>query len=404
MRAVRFEMSVPRYLFSAAASKLSPALCVGGLSCVQFRSDAPDPRPLGDDWVVLRPRLSGICGSDLGIIFAKDSPSLEPFASGPFTFGHENLADVVEAGPAARDLKVGDRVVVDPTLGCVQRGIDPPCPACREGLGGVCHNQTRGKVGAGHLGFNRDTGGGWSEGFTAHASMVHRVPDGIEDEEAVLVDPFCSGLHPVLAAPPPEGARVLVLGCGVIGLGLIAALRALGYPNRILAVARHPHQQRMATEMGADEIISRSDTLYERIAELTGASLHRPTLGAPVLLGGPEVIYDCVGSARTIDDALRVIAPRGTLVVVGTAPRMKVDWSFVWFKEVRVQGVMMAGAHDFEGRRQPTYAIALALLERRRARLRPLLSRVYPLASYREAIAAARAKASSEVIKVAMRP
>ena len=89
--------------------------------------------------------------------------------------------------------------------------------------------------------------------FVAHELQLHRVPAAISDEAAVLVEPWSCALHAVLAAPVDADATVLVLGSGTMGLLVIAGLRALGNRARILAVARYPHQERLAKALGADQ-------------------------------------------------------------------------------------------------------------------------------------------------------
>jgi threonine dehydrogenase-like Zn-dependent dehydrogenase len=234
--------------------------------------------------------------------------------------------------------------------------------------------------------------------------MVHRVPDGVLNEDAALLDPFTSALHPVLEYPPVEGDRVLVLGAGIIGLCTIAALRAVRPKCEIWVAARYSHQAEMARHLGADYVFGRDDDLYRKAADLIGSPLFKPTLGKRILLNGVDLVYDCVGSAASIDDALRLLRPKGRLVLIGTASVLKVDWSFVWFKELSVHGALMYESHHWNGTRQSTYKIALSLLERRAVRLAPLLTKTYPLEAYREAILAAADKASSGAIKVAFRP
>ena len=101
--------------------------------------DMDDPRLLAPDWIVTRPRLTGICGSDAKQVFmdwgegiAGDNP-MKGFFSLPQVLGHEVVADVVAVGPEARGLEVGDRVVLNPWLSCAPRGIEPLCPACQAG-------------------------------------------------------------------------------------------------------------------------------------------------------------------------------------------------------------------------------------------------------------------------------
>ena len=118
--------------------------------------DVPDPQPLHDDWVVTRPRLTGICGSDSKQILldfgeGDTDNAMAAFCSFPQVMGHEVVADVVALGPAARRLEIGQRVVLNPWLSCGPRGIEPPCPACETGDYSLCWSFTDGDIKPGRL-------------------------------------------------------------------------------------------------------------------------------------------------------------------------------------------------------------------------------------------------------------
>ena len=212
MQAIRFHYRPVRYLLTRYAARRRPGLALGGLGCVTLDDVAPPVLP-GEDWVRVETALSGVCGSDLSAVTAHDSFTLEPFGAYPFTFGHENVGRVVEAGSAAGgDWPTGTRVIVNPMLACTQRGIDPACAACARGEYGLCRNTTGGDLGTGPMiGYCPTVGGGWSRTFVAHRTQLHAA-DGLDDEVAVLADPLASALRPVLLHPPagaaaPAGAR-----------------------------------------------------------------------------------------------------------------------------------------------------------------------------------------------------
>ncbi|NIP84006.1 MAG: alcohol dehydrogenase catalytic domain-containing protein, partial [Gemmatimonadetes bacterium] len=115
MHAIRFHYRPVRYLLARATSGRLPAVGVGPLGFVSLDRVEPPTLP-GPDWVRLAPRLSGICGSDLGVITAHDSFTLEPYGAYPFTFGHEVVGTVTEVGPAVRRWAEGDRVILNPML------------------------------------------------------------------------------------------------------------------------------------------------------------------------------------------------------------------------------------------------------------------------------------------------
>src|SRR5207247_1293847 len=138
---------------------------------------------------------------------------------------------------------------------------------------------------------------------------------------------------------PAEGQTALVLGCGTIGLLTIAALRRLFPRISIVASARYAHQERLALSLGADVVWGRTANLYQETCRLTGAQLLRPELGKPVVIGGMDLVFDCVGSSSTVDDALRLCRSQGTVALVGMPAELnRVDGTPLWYKELRLQG------------------------------------------------------------------
>ena len=129
MKALEFERNVPRYAAAMVAGRAVPG---GGARVGPLRLRDLDPPDLpGPDWVRIRPRLAGICGSDLSTIDGTSSRYFEPIVSFPFVPGHEVVADRVGTDGT-------DRVVLEPVLGCVARNISPPCAACARGDLGNC--------------------------------------------------------------------------------------------------------------------------------------------------------------------------------------------------------------------------------------------------------------------------
>jgi threonine dehydrogenase-like Zn-dependent dehydrogenase len=341
--------------------------------------------------VKIKTRLSGVCGSDLATITAKGSPYFSPFTSCPFVLGHEVVGEIAEVGSQVEGYAIGDRVVIEPVLSCEIRGIAPPCYQCQRGQFANCENITRGSISAGiQTGYCRDTGGGWSPHFLAHKNQIHRVPDALPDEVAVLIEPFACALHGVLKANLKEADEVLIIGAGTIGLLTIAAIRALGKANRLLAVAKYPHQQKLARDLGADEIIPHGRELYAHFCRLTGAESYQPELGKPVLLGGVDVTFDCVASDSTIDDVLRMTRAGGRVMLVGMPAIPKnIDWTSIWYKELKVMGTYTYGIENNEGEPIRTFAFGIRLLQQMGNCLLPLISERFSLKNYRQAIQAA---------------
>jgi threonine dehydrogenase-like Zn-dependent dehydrogenase len=321
-----------------------PAMTGGWMPWLAL-SHYPTPALLGPDWVRIRPLLAGICGSDTSLLTGRASPILSPFASFPAILGHEVVGVVEEAGSAV-GVAVGERVVVDPIISCFVRGMDP-CPGCLDGLPALCRHAADGSLSPGMLiGYCRDLPGAWSEAMLAHASQLHRVPDPLSDETAVLVEPLACSLHAVLAAPPGPGEKVLVVGGGTIGLGVLVALRMVDPDADVTAVVRHPLQASLAERFGATRVVlDRGGDGAQRAAlEVTGARAHRPIVGDDVLTGGFDLVFEAVGSAASVDASLRVVAPRGRLVLLGTAGELQhLDLTLAWARELRVIGSYVYG-------------------------------------------------------------
>ena len=159
-------------------------------------------------------------------------------------------------------------------------------------------------------------GGGWSDGYTAQASNVFPVPDDLSDDQAAMIEPMSVAIHGVLRRPPGAQERVLVLGADIIGLFTMQAVRAFRPRARLTALARHPHQAQAARHCGADDVVTGGD-VYAEMARLTGGRAYTAPLNRGMLMGGFDVVYDCVGSSTSITDALRWTRARGTVVLVG---------------------------------------------------------------------------------------
>lgn len=407
MIAVQYRKSVPRYLALKAVGPRWGGVYTSGVSPVALR-DVPEPSLPTDAWVRVRPRLTGVCGSDLATICAKGSPYLSPLVSMPFVLGHEVVGAVTHAGDKADGVAVGDRVVLQPALGCCVRGITPACDACAGGHIALCRNVTRGDIAPGiQTGYCRDTGGGWSEGFVAHPSQLIAVPDAMDDEIAVLVEPFACALHGLLRGEPKDDDRVLIVGGGTIGLLTLAALRAIECRAHVTLVARHAHQREHAERLGADRVLTAERDMrrrYAALADAFGADVFQPDIGKPTVVGGADLVYDCVASSESIDDCARFTRAGGALVLVGmpAIPR-GVDWTSIWFKELNVRAAYAYGRETFRGEQISTFALALRLMSQCAAALRPLVGEPFALADYRTAIRAALHTRDSRSVKTLFR-
>lgn len=401
MRALQIDNSLPRYLTTKVLGAFHRSAFWGPLSLLRCR-DVPEPSLPGPEWVKVRTRYGGICGSDLNTILLHDSPALSALVSFPFTLGHENVGTIAEVGAEVQGFSPGDRVIVEPTLACAARGLAPPCVHCQRGETSRCLNFTRGPLSPGPLlGACRDVGGSWSPFFVAHRSQLFRVPDAVSDENTLMVEPFACGLHAVLRSMPADHDTVLILGAGAIGLCTLAALRALGSRARVLVTAKHDFQAEQAAAFGADEVIRlQGNDLYRAVAKATGAAIRKPILGKPVVVGGADVVYECVGSAATVDDSLRLARSGGTVVVVGLAGLLRgVDWTPIWLNELRLLGAYAYGVETHGGRTVRTFQLALEMIAQGWPDLSRLVTHRFRLDEYRRALAMTSARGRHRMIK-----
>ncbi|HJR26331.1 MAG TPA: zinc-binding dehydrogenase, partial [Acidimicrobiales bacterium] len=396
MRALVFGVTTQEFLPPEGASRLVQNLAITPVAL----QDVPDARPLRPDWLVTRPLLTGICGSDSKQILFDfgdgDSDSaLSALCSFPQVMGHEVVAEVVELGPQAEGFEIGQRVVLNPWLTCVTRGLSPLCPACEAGDLSLCWGFCDGDVAPGiHTGVSSDATGGYAELMPAHSTMLFPVPDSIDDEHAIFADPFAVSLHSVTRHPPPLGGRALVWGAGALGACAVAILRALHPDVEIGVVARFDAQAELAAKLGAHEVfrLGTQPEMVEQLADWSGGTLIPTMEGLPGLPmchpGGIDVAYDTVGKPETFEVEVRVLKARGTLVKSGVHAPGRWEWSPLYFKEISWVGSNAFGVEEVEGVRQHAIQHYLDLVQAGRIDLTGMLTHTFALTDWQAAFAA----------------
>lgn len=261
--------------------------------------------------VLLRVERCGICGSDLHM--TEDPIFCIP---GGTILGHEFAATVVERGPGCSRLDVGDRVAVIPIRSC------GACEACLGGEPARCAAMQL-------------TGGGYAEYVTAHEQQCVTLPDTLSAEDGALVEPMAVGLHGVRLSGLRHGDRVAVIGAGPIGLAVAYWCRRFG-ARTVGVTASSRQREDLAGEMGADLFID-PDVNAD------------PKAVADALGGAPDIVFECVGKPGLIDRCIRLVRPRGTVVVLGlcTVPD-RIDPFLAVNKEVRLQMSAFYTLADFE--------------------------------------------------------
>ncbi len=247
-------------------------------------------------------------------------------------------------------------------------------------------------------GFCCSTGGGWAPWFWAHESQLHRIPDDLTDERAVLVEPFAGGIHAaLLAAPVVERATapvVSVLGAGTMGLAAIAGLRRYVPGVRIVVGARYAHQRQLAADLGADVVVEAAD-LDRAVRREVGCHVVGDQLSS-----GAHVTIDAVGSSASIADSLRITRPRGRVVLLGMPADVTLDLTGLWHRETELKGAYTYGTETLpDGERVRTFELALDTVVAVRAER--LLSATYRLDDHADAIAHAATAGPRGAIKIA---
>jgi threonine dehydrogenase-like Zn-dependent dehydrogenase len=410
MRALVF--GVPGDLPTTATGEHSDNLLVQNLAATPMAlQDVERPTLLGPDWVVLQTRLTGICGSDSKQVFmdaggdATDF-SMTAFITFPQILGHEVVADVVETGPEARGVEVGQRVLLQCWLSCAPRGITPLCPACEAGDYSLCWNFTEGRITPGiHTGNSSDGTGGFAELLPAHASQAIVVPDDVSDEVAVLADPFAVALHSITRHSPPAGGKAIVWGAGALGTSAVAILRSL-YPTvEVAIVARTRAQQALATKLGAHLVVPSEqddEAIVEALAQWSGGVLRKPWAGLPIAHPGfVDRVYDTIGAPKTLELAFRVMAPRGVISVTGVHAAGRFEWSPWYFKEVHVVGSNAFGIEEVDGVRKHALEHYLDFVRSGRIDISPMLTHTFRLDAWRDAFTTIATQDTTGAIKVA---
>ncbi len=415
MRAVVANRSVPRYLLTAAAQRLPGGLGTsagwgrGGM--LSLAEEQPNPvLPAAPGWVRLRPELSGVCGSDVGLAHAKMSMVLSVYYLADLLIpGHETVAVVEETGPGVGSVMVGDRVAVNPVLSCVERGFDPICRACADGFAGVCERFDQpGSSGceAVGLGFDARLGGGWAEQLVAHERQLFPV-GAIPSARAVLAEPASIALHAVLQWDRRSlagGDRVVVIGPGSIGLLATASLRVLHPDLDVIVLSPDDFGSTRAMAAGASRVLTSGPGAVERLAASDGGRVLRPTMTrTPILEQGVDAVFDCVGSEATIDLSLHLLRSSGQLVLVGAAGKQSVDWSLVWNRRLTVSGTHNSGPEAKLGGRY-TMAQVVEWLGDDAYPVDGLLTHTFALGDFAEALATASAGPRAGSVKTALRP
>jgi (R,R)-butanediol dehydrogenase/meso-butanediol dehydrogenase/diacetyl reductase len=305
------------------------------------------PKPeLDRGEMLVKVRYAGICGTDM-LIHAGKHPRVVP----PRVLGHEIFGTVVETRAAADSkVKQGDRVAVFPLISCGR------CAPCREGNAHVCEK-------LGLLGI--DTDGGFAEYVKVTPEQLIRVPPGVDDEQAALVEPLSVAVHAVRTSGFTAGDTALVTGAGPIGNLIAQVLRAVG-ARRVLVSEAKPFRRDVAERMGFTVVNPLEKKPLEAIRQLTGESF-------------ADHVFEATGATAAYRDAVQSCKVRGHITFVGL-PKLppEVDVLNLVFKEIRTSGARVYNPKDF--------LVAISLLERGAIDVKSVVTDRLPLKDIEEGL------------------
>ncbi len=325
------------------------AAVLAGPERIEIR-DLPRPAIQQDSDVLLRVLVVGVCGSDLHY-FSEERVG-DTRVDYPFVLGHECVAVVEETGRGVGRVRPGERVVVEPAVSC------GACDQCRDGRPHTCRALS-------FLGLPQERSGALAEFIVMPEENCHPVPERLTAAQAVLAEPLSIAIHATNLAGSLAGRTVAVLGSGPIGLAVALCARAEG----------------IAAAYMTDAIEARVGAAARRAGALWAGNpletdvVHAVLARAPA---GMDFVFECCGKQEALDQAVELLKPGGTLVLVGIPieRRVSFDVSRLRRRELRIQNVR---------RQNRRLGRALHMLAERPADFDFMITHTFPLERAQEA-------------------
>ena len=322
-------------------------------------AEVDEPTP-GVDEVLVKTRLTGVCGSDMHAYLGS-----QPFFKYPEIPGHEVVGDVVECGPGA-EFEIGRRVVLDPTINC---GV---CRPCSLGRYNCC---TDIKV----IGVHAP--GTFAEMFVAPAKRLHAVPDAVPDDLAMLVEPLSIALHATDRGQISSGDKVAIIGGGTIGLSLLLMVQAGG--GECAVIDLEESRLALARAMGAALTVNAGerDPVESMMAWTADVGVARA--------------FEAVGTPATIRAAAEMTASAGRAVILGLCAKdVVLPGAMFVRKELEVVGSRL---------HQNTVEKTVAMLAGGTIDPRPMLTEIRPMSAYESALIDLQER-PAEFVKIGLKP
>lgn len=281
-----------------------------GIKQIEIR-DIEIPK-LRDKDVLVKLEYVGICGSD--VHYLEHGKIGDFIVDGDFILGHECSGTVVEIGSGVQNLKVGDKVALEPGITCGE------CEFCKTGRYNLCPDVEFLATPPYH--------GSIMNYIAFPENMCFKLPENISTKEGALVEPLAVGLHAAMQGNVKLGDSVVILGAGTIGLVTLLACKAYG-ATEITVVDVIPKRLEYAKKLGATATINAAEAnVFAEIDKMTDKK-------------GVDIVIETAGSARTISQTPYLIKNGGTIVLVGLAPQDIIEFNFakIMAKEAQIKSV-----------------------------------------------------------------
>lgn len=310
--------------------------------------------------VKIKVNYCGICGSDIHkLLFEKPDKDYVKTK----ILGHEVSGIVVEVMQNVKNIKIGDRVVIEPLLYCGE------CEMCKKGYIQFCKELRA---------LGKDIQGGYAEYIVANEKQIYRVKEGIDTKKVTLSDPYAVAMHVKNLVKQKKKIRIGIIGDGIIG---IACSELLASSNEVIVFGKHNNRINILQEINVQ---------YQDISKINS------------YLSGFDVVVETVGGRQgsTLENSINICDKKGKIIVVGVYDnnfKFNVSLRNAFYKEISI-----IGCNSFENRNKNTseFKLALDYLENESKIADKLISKIYRLDDFKEAVEYIKNRNKNECIKV----
>lgn len=320
--------------------------------------NVPDPK---EDEALIKVHCIGVCGSD--VHYYEHGKIGRYVVEEPIILGHELAGEVVKVGKHVENVKIGDRVAVEPGVTCGR------CDYCKSGRYNLCPDVV--------FMATPPVDGAWAEYVSVRSDFLFKLPDEMSYEEGALLEPLSVGIHAMLRGKVTPADRVLVTGLGPIGLLAIQAAKMFGV-QEIYATDVVAFRRQLGLQLGAVDVIDPlNENTNEKITELTKGS-------------GVDVIIETSGNQLAISETIKIVNRGGRIVLVGLpiVDEVPIDVTHLIDSEFDIYGVF---------RYANTYPTAIQALSNSNLNIEDIITHKFALKDIHEAVEIARTEKDTSI-------